>query len=67
MDEWALRKAIKQCGLTVEKMLEAAGIDKTKFYRKLRDGGDKLSIGDAKKIAEVLKLSEEASMVIFWE
>lgn len=66
MDEWLLRKAIKQCGLTVEKTLEAAGINKTKFYRKLREGGDKLSLGDAKKIAKVLQLSEEAAMVIFW-
>ena len=66
MDEWMLRKAIKQCGLTVEKTLEAAGINKTKFYRKLREGGDKLSIGDAKRIAKVLRLSEETAMAIFW-
>ena len=66
MDEWMLRKAIKQCGLTVEKTMETAGINKTKFYRKLREGGDNLSIGDAKKIAKVLQLSEEAAMAIFW-
>lgn len=66
MDVAALRLELWKRKLKVRAVLEKAGVNFSKFYRKVKDDGDKLSLADAKKIAKAMELSEEKILEIFW-
>ena len=59
-----LKGKIVEKGLNVESVAEKIGIDRSSLYRKLNNG-EKISCGEAKRIMEVLGLSEEEATLIF--
>ncbi|MBK6089671.1 helix-turn-helix domain-containing protein [Ruminococcus difficilis] len=61
-----LKGKIKEKRLTPEKLADAIGIDKSTMYRKLNNGGDEFTIGQADKIAKVLSLDAGEAQAIFF-
>lgn len=59
-----LKAKIVERGLSVEKVAEAIGVDRSSLYRKLNNF-DKITIGEARKMKEVLELTDKEASVIF--
>lgn len=51
-------------GLNVESVAEKIDIDRSSLYRKLNNG-EKITCGEARRIMEVLDLSDEEAILIF--
>ena len=60
-----LRGKIAEKRTTVSELAEKMGIDKATLYRRLANG-DSFSIGEARKVAEILGLSNEEAIAIFF-
>lgn len=60
-----LKGAIVSNGKTQQVVAEQIGIDKSTFYRKMKNGGD-FSVGEASKMAEVIPLSNTEAISIFF-
>ena len=56
-------KAVEK-GMTPEKLAECIGINRATLYRKLNNS-EKITIGEAQKIKEVLELTNEEATEIF--
>ena len=61
-----LKGKIIENGLTVEKIAELIGINKSTLYRKLNNNGNDITIKEAEKIYKTLKLSNEEAISIFF-
>lgn len=59
-----LKGKIVEMGYSVETLAEEIGIDRSSLYRKLNNG-EKITIGEARKLKSALKLTEEEATVIF--
>ena len=59
-----LKGKIIEKGLNVETLAERIGVDRSSMYRKLNNF-EKITIGEAKKIKDVLGLSNEEASSIF--
>lgn len=59
-----LKGKIIEKGLSVEKLAEIVGIDKSTFYRRLSDF-DTFTIGEVAKIKDALGLSKEEAYELF--
>ena len=64
VDVAKLRGKIVEKGFTVETLATAIGIDRSTLYRKL-DTIEKFTIGEARKIKEVLGLTNAEATQIF--
>ena len=64
MDLNKLKGKIVEKGWNVEKLAEYIGVDRSSMYRKLNNF-EKITIGEAKKIAIALELSNEDASSIF--
>ena len=64
MDLNKLKGKIVEKGWNVEKLAEYIGVDRSSMYRKLNNF-EKITIGEAKKIATALELSNEDASSIF--
>lgn len=51
-------------GMNVEQIADAINIDRSSMYRKL-NSFEKITIGEAKKLKEVLNMSDEQACEIF--
>lgn len=60
-----LKGAIVEKGTTQQAVADAIGIDRSTFYRKMKNGGD-FSIKEAKKIAEEVPLTNLEAVEIFF-
>ncbi|MBR5460677.1 MAG: XRE family transcriptional regulator [Clostridia bacterium] len=58
MDTKKLKDKILNLGMNVEGVARSIGVDKSSFYRKLNDG-EKFTVGEARRIKNVLSLSDE--------
>lgn len=62
-----LRGKIVENGLTVEAVAEQMGMDRSTLYRKMRpDTGTSFTVGEARAIGRILKLSAQDVMAIFF-
>ena len=61
-----LKGKIKEMRLTPEKLAAIVGIDKSTMYRKLNNGGDEFTIGQADIIAKALSLDAGEAQAIFF-
>ena len=61
-----LKGKIVEKGFNVGRLAEAIGLDSSTFYRKLSNDGLTISIGEANKIVETLKLNSNEAMSIFF-
>ena len=64
MDLNKLKGKIVEKGWNVEKLAECIGVERSSMYRKLNNF-EKITIGEAKRIASVLELSNEDAASIF--
>lgn len=64
MDLNKLKGKIVEKGWNVERLAEHIGVDRSSMYRKLNNF-EKITIGEAKKIASALELSSEDATSIF--
>jgi predicted transcriptional regulator len=60
-----LKGKIVEKGMNVETLAEKIGIDRSSMYRKLNNF-EKITIGEAQKIKDVLNLSDEDAKTIFF-
>lgn len=60
-----LKGKIVERGMNVETLAEKIGIDRSSMYRKLNNF-EKITIGEAQKIKDVLELSDEQARTIFF-
>ena len=60
-----LRGKIVEHGSTQESVADAIGMDRSTFYRKMKSGGAKFTIGDVHKIVAAIPLSKEEAIDIF--
>lgn len=59
-----LKGAIVENGTTQEELAKELGMNRSTFYRKMKSEG--FTIGEAKKIAEKIPLSDELAIEIFF-
>ena len=64
MDINKLKGKITEKGLNVETLATLIGVDRSSLYRKLNEF-EKIKIGEARKMKEVLELSDEEATSIF--
>jgi len=60
-----LSNAIKQRGLTVSSLSDNIGVNKSTFYRKLKNGGDSFLLWEIESIIKHLKLTKHDAIEIF--
>lgn len=60
-----LRGKIVERGTNVSEVAEKMGIDKATLYRRIADG-DAFTIGEAQKITDILNLSHDEAVAIFF-
>ncbi|AYW46748.1 XRE family transcriptional regulator [Tetragenococcus koreensis] len=65
VDTNKLKGIIVERGTTQQNVAESIGINRSTFYRKMKNGGD-FSIGEAQKIAENVPLTNEEAVEIFF-
>ena len=61
-----LRGRIVECGYDTHTLSLATGITRSKFYRKLGEGGEKFNVREVTALARALDLSAEDLMAIFF-
>lgn len=61
-----LKGKIVENGLTIEKLANSIGLDKSTLYRKLNNQGETFTIREANLICKELKLSGQEATVIFF-
>ena len=57
---------LKELGLTVADAAEKMDIDRSTLYRKLGNNGSGLTVRDAQLLIEILKLTDQDAMEIFF-
>ena len=60
-----LKGKIVESGMNVETVAERIGIDRSSLYRKLNNF-EKITIGEANKLKDILMLSDEEANSIFF-
>lgn len=66
MQVQVLKDRIKASGMSVEKISGMIGIDPSTMYRKIQKGGGGFTIKETNALAEVLKLSSDDVLDIFF-
>lgn len=61
-----LKGSIVEKGKTQQEVAAMIGVDRTTFYRKMKNGGN-FSIEEVGKIAEAVPLSDEEAITIFFD
>lgn len=61
-----LKAKLVERGLNVEQLAEMIDIDRSTLYRKLKSGGDGLTVSEANAIIRALSLSLQDAVSIFF-
>ena len=64
MDMLKLKGKMVESGMNVETLAERLGVDRSSMYRKLNNF-DKITIGEASRMKDLLGLTDEEAIVIF--
>lgn len=64
VDTNKLKGAIVENGKTQQEIAEEIGIDRSTFYRKMKNGGD-FSIGEVSRMVTAIPLSDDQAIQIF--
>lgn len=59
-----LKGKIAEKGLSVEKLAQQIGVDRSSLYRKLSNA-EKITIGEAMRMKDVLEMTPEEATLIF--
>lgn len=60
-----LRRKISEKGFTIEQFSEIIGMDASTFYRKIKSNGESFTVGEIRKMVEVLELKNDEAPKIF--
>lgn len=60
-----LRRRISEKGFTIEHFSEIIGMDASTFYRKIKSNGESFTVGEIRKMVEVLELTNNEAPKIF--
>ena len=66
VDTQKLKGKIIEKGTTQEAVADRMGIDRTTFYRKMKKGGAGFTVGEIHKMVEVVPLTKEEAVSIFF-
>lgn len=66
VDTQKLKGKIIEKGTTQEAVADRMGIDRTTFYRKMKKGGSGFTVGEIHKMVEVVPLTKEEAVSIFF-
>ena len=66
VDTQKLKGKIIEKGKTQEAVADRMGIDRTTFYRKMKKGGAGFTVGEIHKMVEVVPLTKEEAVSIFF-
>ena len=61
-----LKKKIADSEKKIEEIADLMGIDKSTLYRKLSNGTREFTVSEAKKLKDILSLSNQESISIFF-
>ena len=61
-----LKGKIVENNLSIEKLADVIGVDRSTLYRKINNKGDTITIKEADKIRHALKLSASEAIEIFF-
>ena len=61
-----LKRKIAEQNTTLEAVVHTLGVNRSTLYRKLRSGGNRLTVSEASKICKFLNLQPEESFDLFW-
>ena len=61
-----LKRKIVENGLTIEKLADNIGIDRSTLYRKINNNGETFTIKEADLILNALNLTAEEAKAIFF-
>lgn len=61
-----LKGKLSEKAVTQELVADLMGIDKTTFYRKMKNGGSGFTIGEIHKMTDVIPLSKDEAVDIFF-
>ena len=59
-----LKGKIAEKGLSIEKLAQKIGVDRSSLYRKLNNA-EKITIGEASRMKDVLEMTPEEATLIF--
>ena len=62
-----LRALMKRKNITVEQAAKEMNMNQATFYRRISAGGEKFTIGEVTKLAEILNMEEETIQNIFFD
>ena len=62
----SLEKKMFDKDISVVELAKRIGVDKSTVYRKLQNNGENFTVGEANKIVEVLELSKDEAISIFF-
>lgn len=61
-----LREKIKAANIQPEQLAERIGMNRATYYRKMKAGGIKFTIGEIQALMQTLELSREEAAIIFF-
>jgi len=59
-------KMVEMC-INAETLAGKIGVDKSTLYRKMNNGGDTFTIGEANRIVQILSLTADEAVAIFFK
>ena len=62
-----LRTALRDRNVSVEQAAEALGVNPVTFYRRINRNGEKFTISEVDKLADLLNLDSDAVNTIFFD
>lgn len=66
VDVQKLRGKIVEKGTSQEAVADKMGIDRTTFYRKMKNGGSGFTVGELHSMVEAVPLTKEEAILIFF-
>ena len=61
-----LKRRVAEQNTTLEALAHTLGDNRSTLYRKLRNGGQTLTVSEASKISQFLKMQPEECIALFW-
>lgn len=62
----ALKEKLAEKNMNIDQIAEAIKVNRATFYRKLKAGGVKFTIGEIQKMISALNLSDDEARIIFF-
>lgn len=61
----ALQGLMRERNMSVDDLAEKAGIDRSALYRRLKSGGEKFTVAEARKISAAMSMDDDMTLAVF--